>query len=95
LGPWLSRGGTGTAQSWVRFLADSPVRHEDVHYLNDTSAFVELAPVPGHLVLVAHEVSESKTMHATRTVLRLACKARRGGWGGPEQRRRTCAQTLK
>ena len=39
-----------------RFLSETSVRAEEVHYLQPTSKFVELAPVPGHLVVTAHEI---------------------------------------
>jgi hypothetical protein len=39
-----------------RFLLETTVRAEEVHYLQPKSKFVELAPVPGHLVVTAHEL---------------------------------------
>lgn len=39
-----------------RFLLETSVRAEEVHYLQPTSKFIELAPVPGHLVVTAHEI---------------------------------------
>jgi hypothetical protein len=39
-----------------RFLLETSVRAEEVHYLQPTSMFIELAPVPGHLVVTAHEI---------------------------------------
>mmetsp|Transcript_27622 Transcript_27622/g.52578 ORF Transcript_27622/g.52578 Transcript_27622/m.52578 type:complete len:716 (-) Transcript_27622:362-2509(-) len=39
-----------------RFLGETTVRAEDVHFIMDTSSFVKLAPVPGHLVVVSHEI---------------------------------------
>lgn len=51
----------GFWDSECRFLGETTVRAEDVHFIMDTSSFVKLAPVPGHLVVVSHEVSNSAT----------------------------------